>query len=391
MERFIAEFGRYAVYVPYISENNAVKFKLKMNGVTNFSNSVPSITVNEENFSKQVFVNGMNITRIKDSTIEVIETKSFLFNTTDTSINTGFVTYMNSQTTGTVLFVTGKGLKSSQVVDDWFTANGSSAWLGQDIINNYDTAYVGIWNAVDRKIMKEMTYIDDGSGKLSAEMDTIYDTYRDMGACGYPQKLVDDGVTYSGGVGQYEFKRYPTDTAITPLSQFGISTGGEKATLLSVEMMADAATIANGQNCRTTLHWYAGSSLVSSEFIETDVSKPNSWQLKWTEVTIPTNANGFSVVTSRHPSKITGGGTCSVRNVVMALSSTIPKNSKTEFGINGVRTNNLVEGLEPTSVFVLIDANKNVINTVQANTIREINSDAPFSEPYNLTVEFKND
>ena len=372
MEQFIANFGRELIEVPFISENNAVHYKLKMTGITKYCDTGPSITLNDVKLSNQIFVDGLNVTRLGPSN-RVIETKSYLFATTDTSINQGFVTYMNQLNTLTdvVLFTASKGLKSSKVVDDWFTSAGSTAWLGADFINKFECSYVGIFNTTDGRIVKELFLMSDGANKDPVILETIYDDYKNLGACGYPQKFIEDSTEYSTN-SEFMYKFYPTvDNQFNQLSSFGI-TSDNKVVVVSCELKCDQVATTEGYSSGLVLEWWSENSWIAERKLIADNSVPDAWRKMWLEMRIPSNAVGFKLIACRYPDSLSQSRV-SIKNVIMSLASTEQHRTSTEFGVNGIRIDHLVDGgLIPPQVMTLVNANSDVINIVPVNGIREI-------------------
>lgn len=339
----MASFGQGNVQTQIMSENNAVKYKLDFAGSNKNSTTSPYCTLNDVAFGSQTFPTGIN-TRLIGANNTLVDSKFFDIKNASGAAQ-AFVDYMNGLAAGQVLLIISSGeIASNATIDSIFTAAGSSTWPGTTKLNMFpSSSYSAIYLTTEKSICKECSFMNDGILKEDsrAYMMVVFDKMDDIGATGFPGRLVSDGTTYSSN-SSYELKRYPTDALATPIQNIGT---GDKLMFFAADIFADSQLLADGASTRITLRWLKDQTVLSSTSFEVQTNQANVWIHKNSRVMIPADANGYTVVANRYPQSVASTGVGSVRNVILTRISRQFENlaRSSEFGINGIRMNDFYE------------------------------------------------
>ncbi|SSU39469.1 Uncharacterised protein [Acinetobacter baumannii] len=334
---FMAAFRKDAVESDVFSEADAVTYKFEVGGATNYSGA-PYLKRNGKNI-EGVTSNGLNL-RGMNNPEDTGEVKAFELTTTDSTLNNTFIQYMNATTHKIIVIFSGRNLRSSPAIDAWFSAAGSVNWPGQFLCNNYSAGYVGFYSPSLKKIVGEVMISTDGIDKGYANYTTVYDTFADIGALGFPTRIVYDQQTYAATTG-YEYKRFPTANTYNKLSDYGLKVGS--VVILQADLVHSSQMQSAGMKTRMDIRWLKGSTLLdASASIE---SSSVNWANKTVYSTVPAGADGFTIVVSRYPRNDTLSGTSMVRNVVFSEVTRDGSKQSTNamIGVNGIKAGEFVE------------------------------------------------
>lgn len=370
----MAGFGQDVVTVRTLSESNSVTYRLVACSAT--AKSVPLasyVYLNDVPYGSQGHSTGINI-RVFNESNTIVSTRSFATTPNESSMNNGFIEFMNTLNPFPLVLITTFGnTRCSPLIDDWFKSVGSVNWPGSYLFNNYNYAYVGVYSSIEKKILAEVYYGDDveGNGKGRAKLEVVYDTPSDVGSVGFPFKPINDPTEYSS-TNAYEFRRYPVnDQLISPTADYYIKPS-TTYTLYSELFASKALTDAN-MTTRLNIRWYNGASLLGSSSIDVPKAEYDKWYKARLEVTVPANANGFTVVAARYPRNdavVANGG---IRNVSLTQVSKGKTARMAAIGVNGVTSNNIVDGTVINNLITEIhDSTKTTDNTIPLVGIKEL-------------------
>lgn len=369
-QHLMASLNDERVQVQTVSESNSVAFKLNVAGITRHSApQVPYVMLNDKPLGVQTFGNGINV-RVLGANNDILDRKEFQTTNVDGTVNSAFVSYMNS-VTGIAIISSGPNMRSSPVIDAWFSQNYSVAWPGAFICNNYDVAYVATYSGSSKRIIMEANLCDDGTDKGRAVIETVYDSLSDLGSTGFAYKAIYDPTEYTSE-SLYELKRYPSDTVlVSPIGEYGIVPDTNMS--LSCELFASQSLIQAGMTTRLNLRWYNESTLIDAKSLEVNALTPDKW-IKFDEyVKVPLNANGFTIVVSRYPRNNAVAARAGVRSLVFNLVS-IPDKLSTDaaIGVNGIKMSNLTQGTESRKRIMNLPDPTTTRNFVSMNDVQEL-------------------
>ncbi|AWD90414.1 long tail fiber protein proximal connector [Erwinia phage Cronus] len=369
----MAVFGENYVQTQVLSENGAVKYKLS--AAASNTNSVPDspyLMLNDNALGSQTFERGLNVRVINTVTGAVTDSKIFdLVNAGGAA--TAFTTYMNQLTPGLLaVIISAKEMKSESSVDAWFASAASANWPGAGKLQRFPkTSYVAFYSAIEKCIIQEAVIFNDNIVKEDsrAKLEVVYDVLSDIGATGFTKRAIYDSTEYSSST-LYEFKRYPTDDLITPISGFGSTT--DARCFLCLDMLASQELVDQGLTCRASLRWFKGQTLLSSTTIEVPTAYAGYWARYERFINVPNDADGYTLVLSRYPQSSTATGSASVRNVVLTRVSraetTMTANAA--FGVNGIRMNTLNDG-SSSYMLELPDTKTDQTGNIYGNDFKE--------------------
>lgn len=368
-EILMAEFDTNGVDVAFVSESNSVTYKIELGGATDHS-VAPYIKKNGINIADSQANNlGLNLREFNSPSDNGTE-KNFILNDTNTSINSGFVNYINNSSAKLIAIFSGRNLKSSPIVDDAFKSWKSLNWPGSFLCNNYSCGYVAFYSPAFKRIVSEVMISSDGNEKNLAILTSVYDDLDDIGILGIPDKVVNDSNEYSTLTG-YEYKRYPSDSTTNLMSDYGLIVG--KPILISADLYQTQNMLNVGMKTRLNLRWLNGSTIVANESIDSN-------DVGWSQVTMystpPNTANGFTIVVSRYPKNDVLSSKSAIKNVCVVQVSKNGSEIKTSgavLGVNGIRVGKYVEKDKTDSNLMQLKLNKTVLeNIVPVVNLKEI-------------------
>lgn len=336
-ETFMAEFAKTGVEGAVISEANAVTYKFSVGG--GHDHSPNGYVKRNDSDITGLYANGLNIRGL--NTVDgQPEIKSFELTSNASAMNNSYMTYMDTLTHKLVIIFSGKRLRSSPEIDDWFKKVGSVAWPGSYMCNNFAVGYVAFYMPSRKKIVAEVAIHSDGNEKKVAEYIAIADDLDDIGALGFPSRIVYDLNEYSTTTG-YEYKRFPGDAAVNKMSDFGLAPGA--SVLLSADILQSPEMLAANMKTRINLRWFKGVSLLSATTV-LEV-EGTDWKSSGSYAKAPADADGFTIVVSRYPRNDAIIGVSAVKNVVFTEVSRdgSKRSDGAMFGVNGIKASGFVE------------------------------------------------
>lgn len=371
-ETLMAGFGQTQVEVRTLSESNSVTYRLVACSAT--SKSVPAtsyVYMNDVPYGSQAHGTGINV-RVFNDANEIVSTRSFATTPNESTMNAGFIDFMSTLNPFPIVLITTFGnTRTSPLIDAWFKSVGSASWPGSYLFTNYNYAYVGIYSSIHKKILSEVHYGDDlaGTEKGRAKLEVVYDKPRDVGMTGFPGKVIYDPVEYSS-TSAYEFKRYPDERLIAPMSEFGIVVGTKYT--ISADLFASKALFDNNMTTRMSVRWYNGASLIKSTSIDVPASSVDQWYRALLPVDVPTGVDGFTIVAARFPRNdaITAKG--GIKNAMMTQIAGDKTARMAAIGVNGIMSNNIIDGTPITNLITEIhDSTLSTDNTIPLVGIKE--------------------
>ena len=374
----MASFGQGFVQTQVLSENNSVKYKLEFTAGVPFSTpSASFITFQDAQIGIQQDGVGINTREFNPTTNKLGEFKSFVLTEKDSDPgNQAFLTYMRGLTgTNLILITTGHRLFSSDVVDAQFKAMHSVMWPVKGITSRFPCFYSGIYSIVDKAIVAENLKCSEGYAEAKDTrpiITCIYDKPADIGATGFPRRAIEDMTTYPINATTLN-KRYPNQNEqISPLSPYGLSPG-DKA-MFSLSLKGDASLGPSGQSLRANIRWFRGTSYLSGTTVETAPSDLGHWIAFERYVTVPADADGFTVIVSRNPEIASSTATGEVKSMLLCRVSRAMEamNEPASFGVYGIRANMLSSvDVNENTLLVLPDTKDDKSGNIYSADFRE--------------------
>lgn len=376
-ETFMAGFGQGFVETQILTENNSIKYKLSI--AASNQGSVPSeayIRLNDKQLSPIPFQQGMNVWEYNTITNTIENRKIFnLSQNNSSSENTAFVIYMKSLVDNSkAYFLTTFGTsKSSVQVDDWFTSAGSVNFLRSDILDRYNGSYVGIYIPSHKKIVKEAACYTDGTQFDSrAIMEFVYDDISDIGATGFPYRVLYD-TTETSKDNTNEIYIIPGRNGIAPIAD-GLMKPLDVMNL-GFNLFASAAVMdySATSTVRATITWYTGAASIQTNFYDVPKMYKNFWYTVNRYIVIPEQADGYSFSVKRIDTPEDFIGAAKVRNIIFGQVSKKEKLDlrNAAFGVNGIQTARLKDADTISELLVLPDLIQNPEQVTKSHEFRE--------------------
>ncbi|ADG36196.1 gp35 hinge connector of long tail fiber [Acinetobacter phage Acj61] len=377
-ETLMMNVDKDLISVRMVSESNSVAYKMNI-GVPSSGNPKNAyLKINDKELHSSpgsvTSSTGLNI-RTFNTPDKWNEVKNFTLSSNDAStINTGFIDYMNSVTDKLVVIYSGTALRSSARIDDWFASVSSKNWPGADRCNRFSFTYIGLYSPSKRKIIAEAYkgYHDLLPNDSFNTLEVVYDSLDDIGAVGFAKSAVYDSKEYVT-TSEYEFVRYPTDAGlVAPLADYGLRPNS--LVMLSGELFQSAELVAAGLVTRLNVRWYRGTTLRDSFSISPPVDvKETWWKMPDTFLNIPADADGFTIVAARYPRNDALNALAGIKNIALTeVGRKDEKSTPASIGVNGIKTNNLVEGTNAPMLLQLVDPETFAVNNVPVVALREL-------------------
>ncbi|UPW37965.1 hypothetical protein ESCO10_00049 [Escherichia phage vB_EcoM_ESCO10] len=339
MERFMAEFGQNYVQIPVLSENNAVRYKLSIAGSCTKSTVKAYVKFQDEVFGPQNFLPGLNLVEIDPVTNTITASKNYQLTSSHDTISQAFITYVNSIPANRIVCLISSGrLFASQTLIDWFKAAGSTVFPDKWLIDKVEPSYSAFYVSGRNAIVKEHVLYNDGIlvEDVSTPLEMVYDTINDVGATGFPLRIIEDETEYFSS-GSQEIKRFPTSETITPMANYNMKPGDWF--YIKFQSNYDAALKAEGTT-QVSVRFFNGLSLIQSTDMDIPVgagSPPaGAWMSFERYIQAPANSDGFTVYARKTVNVGIGG----LRNISFGeISSQEPQPKDAEIGVNGMRMN----------------------------------------------------
>lgn len=374
-ETLMTDIGKELITVRMVSESNSVTYKLNI-GVPNSGNpKLPYLKLNDVDLQTQASVvqsTGINV-RGFNVPSTIAEVKNFTMGTTESSINDGFIQYMDSVTHKLVILYSGKNLKSSPKVDAWFSSKGSVNWPGSERCERFNYTYIALYSPSRKKILAEVYNGEDKPTNTGfCTLETVFDSFDDLGSTGFPYKSVYDPQEYLA-TSEYEFKRYPEGVGlVAKMSDFGISPGATM--MLSGELFQSKELVAAKQTARVNLRWYKGTTLKDAMSVDVPANVVDSWhKIQDAYSVAPLDADGFTIVAARYPRNDATIAKSGIRNIAFSeVARADSISSPASIGVNGIKTNNITEGTIGQLLIQLPDSERFPNNTVPVVNLKEL-------------------
>lgn len=372
MEKYMAGFGQGFVQATILSENNAVKYRISASGSCTKSTVRPYIKVQDQPISILVRP-GLNVYVFNTTTLAIEETKNYMFTKESSSSNEAFITYMDSLPVGKLAIMLSEGkLNTDDSLVSWFKSRNSTAWPSKFDVTNFDAAYTAFYMTSKATITSEHVIFNDGIKNEPIEplIDVVYDYYSDIGATGFPKRIFEFAEEARPEESGLAIIRLPTTDLQTPLSDYNLKSGDVVYFKLQLLIdTTDPSGIPTGTT-RASVRFFNEDTLVSDTTIEANILNLGEWQLFERDITIPEGATSFTVYVSRQSIN----DIAAARNLVMTETSRYryPLMRASEFGVNGIRNNVLMEDVPNDELLILKNTDADDRGIVRSAEFREV-------------------
>lgn len=368
MEKIMAAFGQGFVQAEVLSENNAVKYRLSIAGSCTKSTIRPYVRLQNEAFGPQTFSQGVTTVEVDIKTRTIISTKNYIFDDNENSaVNQAFITYMETLLTNRlIILITDGKYKTSDKLTTWFHEHGSAAWPTKWDLNHFDMAYSAFYVSGLNTITAEHVLYNDGKTvePVSANLDVVFDYFNDIGATGFPRRTIEYDQEAVANPGETEIIRLPISPGNiqVPLSDYGLVPGNTM--YLKAQLFADDVLSSEQSVVELTVRWIdnEGSLVGRPTKLQTSDLNPNQWTSFEREVEIPDGAIFFTLYIYKSDGGLTGtpNGTGKARNIVFTEMSrpATPVMRSAEFGVNGIRMNNMIDNNVPEDLLLTLKDSK---------------------------------
>lgn len=333
----MAYFDEDSFTTQNMSENNAVKYRLRLKGSNNNSTS-PSPAVFINNTSQLKFNPGRGLTTvIFDSNMQYVAEKTFdTFGDTANACNSCMI-YMDSFGPGFIIAAVSRdAIRSSLAFDEYMAKKGSKSWPGAELLGKfYRSSAVFLYNTTQQQILAEGYQLTVAqNGDTSITMDFVYDTVDDLGATGLSQFAVSDPNEYN--VNNYNGPIFVEQ----PLTELNLAKGD--ALLCAFDLYTPKSVWDSGGKSRLSINYLKGTTWVSGDAKMN--TKPDTWERFEFYTTIPnSDINTLQVKAFRYPSSVTTG-VVNVKNVsVSKVLRTDKVTGNAAIGVYGARMNSASE------------------------------------------------
>ncbi|UOX40362.1 long tail fiber protein proximal connector [Aeromonas phage GomatiRiver_11] len=349
--QFMAHFGPSYVETTHFGENNAVKYKLELQG-SNFdsSNTVSFVKINGAN-TLSATARGINVITIDENGVASNQAAFDIYQRPE-HFDTLRAYLMSAPSNRIIALVSWDAIKSSVDFDTFMRQYGAISWPGVEYLNKantngsayYRSSYVAIFNTTLKRFCYE-NFVGNSPGKTedtAAKLEAVFDIVEDIGACGTPERKVDDITEYFSSGNDYAFVRYfPTEN----ISNF------EAVYHVKCEIYRDQALIdANGQS-RLYVWSQDASGKWYNQLILGDTSVPaDTWTTFEGYYKLPIQSLGATMwgcQAYRWPSSVKVGR-AGARNVSVTRVTRDDDDKVTNaaFGVNGMRSNKIEESVD---------------------------------------------
>ncbi|QPI13862.1 hinge connector of long tail fiber, proxima [Serratia phage 4S] len=333
----MAYFDEDSFTTQNMSENNAVKYRLRLKGSNNNSTSTsPAVFIN--NTSQLRFAPGRGLTVvIFDSNMQYVAEKTFdTFGDTTNACNSCMI-YMDSFGPGFIVAIVSRdAIRSTAAFDEFLSKKGSKSWPGTAMLSRfYRSSAVILYNTTQQQILAEGYQLTVApNGDTSVTMDFVYDTIDDLGATGLTQFAVSDP-------NEYDVDNYNGPVFVEqPLTELNLAKGN--ILLCSYDLFTPKSVWDAGGKSRLSVNYLKGTTWVSGDAKMS--TKPDTWERFEFYTTIPSSdINTLQVKAFRYPSSVTAG-VVKVKNVSVSKALRADKTTgNAAIGVYGARMNKAAE------------------------------------------------
>lgn len=347
-EQFMAHFGPSYVESSHLGENNSVKYMIKALGVNNDSSvRVPYVSVNDVSVLPS-YGRGMNVITISpDGSASNFAT--FDIYGRPEHLET-LRTYLMSAPSGNiVVMVSHDAIFSSTDFDAFMRQYGAVSWPGVGYLNRapdvlftpraYRSSYAAIFNTTLKRFCYE-NFVGNNPERFventNAYLQVVFDTVVDIGACGLPQKKVDDITEYFSSGAQYMFKSYFSENI----------TQWESVYHIKAELYSDITLVAAGGHSRVYLFSSnSGGQWLTQLALNNNGAPTEEWTTVEGYFKLPAQSAGatsWGCNAYRYPSSV-GIGVAGIRNVTVTPITRDDDDKVVDaaIGVNGIRANSI--------------------------------------------------
>ncbi|AAX63706.1 gp35 [Aeromonas phage 31] len=372
--QFMAHLGPSYVETSHLSENNAIKYKLEALGSNADSTvKVPFIKLNG---ASRLSSYSRGITAVTISPNGVASNQAtFDLYTRPEHFDTLRSYLMSAPSNNIVVLVSYDAMKSTEAFDEFMNQYGSRSWPGVPYLNKvlpdsrlYRSSYVAIFNTSLKRFCYENFVGNDytATSDTSAYLEVVFDTVEDIGACGTPERKVDDINEYFSRPDDYAFIRYfPTENITNWEAIYHV-----KCELYNDQVLKDA----NGHARLYLWTQNSGGTWFSQMILSNVDGVVGQWNTYEGDFKLPAAGGGATLwgcQAYRWPSSAKVG-LAGARNVIVTRV-TRDDDDKVEnaaFGVNGMRANTLSDnGNFSNPVMQLLNLKPK--NVVTSNELRE--------------------
>lgn len=344
--QFMAHFGPSYVESTHFGENNAVKYKLELQG----SNSDSSVK------TSFVRVNGNNLlsNTPRGITAITIDANGVGSNSATFDIygrpehfDTLRTYLMSAPSNRIVALVSWDAIKSTEAFDTFMRQYGAVTWPGSEYLNKANTnssfysrsSYVAIFNTNLRRFCYE-NFVGNNPARnedTTAYVEAVFDIVDDIGACGVPERKVDEMSEHFSSASDYAFYRFfPTEN----ISEW------ESVYHVKCELYRDQVLIDNGGQTRLYVWSQDAAGKWYNQLILGDTSLPAGvWTPYEGYYKLPAQSLGATRWGSqvfKWPSSVKNGlAGCRNVTITRVTRDDDDKVIDAAIGVNGIRANSI--------------------------------------------------
>lgn len=376
-EQFMAHLGPSYVESNHLGENNAIKYMIQALGVNNDSSvSVPYVKINGVSVLPS-YGRGLNAITISPTGV-ASNFATFDIYARPEHLDTLRTYLMSAPSDNIVVLVSHDAIRSSADFDTFMKQYGTMSWPGSSYLNRqsdalftpraYRSSYVAIFNTTLKRFCYE-NFVGNNPNSFSedtnAYLQVVFDDVVDIGACGLPQRKIDDISEYFSSGTQYGFKSYFTE----PITQW------ETIYHIKAELYSDSALIAAGGHSRIYLYSSNATGQWLTQLAMNNNGAPaGEWTTREGYFKLPAQSSGsvnWGCSAYRYPSSVSNG-VAGVRNVTVTplTRDDDDKVADAAIGVNGIRANSISNnGNYANPVLQLLNLKPN--NIITSNDFNE--------------------
>lgn len=372
---FMAHFGPSYVETNHLSENNAVKYRLSLQG-TNLDSTIHKVFCRVNGKDIDVSIPGTYrgfVTALLNNTGGLIEKKVFDIYGSEPA-RRSFQSYVDTLPKDRILCIMSVDafILDTQLYNFMYRVGARSfpdqSWMGGGIARS---SYAAIMNTTMKKICLE-NFVARNPARdtnTNALVEVTFDDINDIGATGIPAFISPYVASETTGNGSsYTFYNFMSPNR-KPFTEFGLKTGDY--IVAEAEMFVSKAAADLGAYGLLYIDWYDMTTNVFVSGSGAEARIPEQWVPLKVVVQVPENSQNlkFGAFGFHAPSSVNSGD-IKIRNTMFYQVSRDKITRSVAFGVNGIRANSLDDaGNYENPVLRLLGIDIN--NQVTSNEFRE--------------------
>lgn len=294
---------------------------------------------------KTVSIDGFSLNPVDISGLECISINDDLstgirdvFNFSNVADTNRFETWLNSVTSGIIIMISHGSNVTNTTINNVFKKIGNIGWEHHWDSSNgtSNTRYAAIYDCKLKKIMVEQIGVGD---YVEVSLETIFDTFADIGVTGYGNSIIFDQTEYiNEKSNRAEIKQFIDAT----LSSIVVNSG--ETIRFNLETYRDDLSKSAGESVRLYYIGYNGNTSVLSGYVSSPDNTSGQWDNVYSDFVVPSTINRIQVYATSWPQKAQYIGTLGVRSVTAYRKKpNVIKQGKATIGQWGFITEDAVE------------------------------------------------